>query len=71
MDTTCLKHYSVKGVCMTLVQAARASEEVHDKDEMKGGKTGGKFKKKGKPEAPDRSLATNRTPGSYQGWGQK
>ena len=67
MDTTCLKHYTAEGVCMTLGQAATVREEGHGKDEMKGDKMGGKFKMKGKQAAPDRSLATNRNPGSYQG----
>ena len=50
---------------MTIGQAARAREEGHEKNEMKGDKTGGKFKKKGKPAAPDRSLATNRISKAY------
>ena len=44
-----------------------ARDEGHGKGELKGDKTGGKFKKKGKPAASDRSFATNRTPVNYQG----
>ena len=67
MDTTSLQHYTVEVIFMTFGQAARAREEGHGKDEMKGDKTGGKFKKKkGKP------VATDRTQDSYQrrGWWQ-
>jgi hypothetical protein len=69
MDTTCLKHYMVEGDIRIFGQAAGAREERHEKDRMKGDKTGGK----GKSAAPDRSLANNRTPGSnhHPGRGQK
>ena len=67
MDTTCLEHNTVEEDIKIFGQAAGAREEGHGIDRMKGGRTGGKYRKKGKPAAPERSLATNRTPGSYHG----
>ena len=70
MDTTCLMHYTAEGNIIR-GQADRAREEEgHRKNRMKGDKTGGKHRGIGKSAAPDRSLANNRTPGSYQGHGR-
>ena len=63
MGTTCLEHYTVEGDIVTLGQAAGNREEDHRTDRMKGDKTGGEYRKKGKPAASERSLATKRTPG--------
>ena len=70
MDNTCLKHYTVEGVIRIRGQAADAREEGFGKGRMKGDKTGGKYMRKGKSVAPDKSLANNRTPGNYRDSGR-
>ena len=68
MDTTCLEHYTVEGdIRRTFGQVAGAREDGHGRDRMKGDKIGRKYKEKGKSAVPERSLGTNRTPGSYHG----
>ena len=67
MDTTCLEHNTVEEDIKIFGQAAGAREEGRGIDRMKGGRTSGKYRKNGKPAALERSLATNRTPGSYHG----
>ena len=69
IDTTCLKHYKVEGVIRICGQAADSREEGFGKGRMKGDKTAGKYMRKGKLVAPDKSLANNRTPGNYRGSG--
>ena len=65
MDSvTCIGFYCKVNNCL--------EHDTAEEDRMKGGWTGGKYRKKGKPAAPERSLGTNRTPGSYySGRGQK
>ena len=57
-DNTYLEHDTVEEDIKIFGQAAGAREEGHGIDRMKGARTGGKYRKKGKPAAPERSLTT-------------